>query len=88
MNILLYKPLCYDLNKSAKDINFCPDEDKIKSAINSFFLERTPTQFSWLNTIKREYKMRRVCASYPPIYWNLSNPKKEVFKKLEVMSVC
>ena len=88
MNILLYKPLYYDLNKSAYDINFYPDEDTIKYAINSFFLERTPTCFRWLETLKREYNRERVWGGdYPSIYWLLLNPRKEVFKKLEVVSV-
>ena len=88
MNILLYKPLYYDLNKSAKDINFYTDKNTIKDAINSFFLERTPTRFRWLETLKREYSIGgRIRDDYSSIYWSLSNPKKEVFKKLEVVSV-
>ena len=87
MNILLYKPLCYDLNKSANDINFYADKDIIKDAINSFFLEKTPTTFRWLESIRREYSIRRVRDDYPSIFWVLSNPRKEVFKKLEVVSV-
>ena len=84
MNILLYKPPYYNLNKSAYDINFFPDEDKIKSAINSFFLERTPTRFRWLDTLRIEYNTG---DNYPFIYWSLPNPRKEVFKELEVVSV-
>ena len=84
MNIILYKPPYYDLNKSAYDINYFPDEDTIKYAINSFFLERTRTRFRWFETLKREYN---TCDNYPLIYWTLSNPRKEVFKKLEVVSV-
>ena len=88
MNILLYKPLHYDLNKSANDIDFFPDEDKIKSAINSFFLERTPTHFRWLETLKREYSIGgRIRDDYYSIYWKLSNPRKEVFKELKAVSV-
>lgn len=82
MNILLYKPLCYDLKKSADDINFYADKDIIKDAINSFFLEITPTSFRWLETLKKEYRM----GGYPS-YWSLSNPRKEVFKQLKVVSV-
>ena len=81
MNILLYKPLYYDLNKCANDINFYPEEGIIKDAINSFFLANTPSTFHWLETLKRE---RYDTSSH---YWSLSNPKKEVFKKLEVVSV-
>ena len=88
MNILLYKPLYYDLNKSADDINYLPDEGIIKDAINSFFLERTPTRFRWLETLKREYSIGgRIRDDYSSIYWFLSNPREEVFKKLEVVSV-
>ena len=88
MNILLYKPSYYDLNKSADDINYLSDEDIIKDAINSFFLEKTPTRFRWLETLRREYNRERIWGDdYPPIYWNLPNPRKEVFKKLEVVSV-
>ena len=88
MNILLYKPLYYDLNKSADDINFITDENIIKDAINSFFLEREPTRYRWLETLKREYSIGgRVRDDYSSIYWYL-NPRKEVFKKLEVVSVC
>ena len=87
MNILLYKPLYYDLNKITKDINFYTDKNTIKDAINSFFLERTPACFRWLETLKREYSMGRIRDDYSSIYWRLSNPKKEVFKKLEVVSV-
>ena len=87
MNILLYKPLHYDLDKIAYDINFYRDEDIIKDAINSFFLERTPTRFRWLETLKREYSIGRIRDDYYSIYWSLSNPRKEVFKNLEVVSV-
>lgn len=88
MNILLYKPLYYDLDKIAYDINFYRDEDIIKDAINSFFLERTPTHFRWLETLKREYSIGgRIRDDYSSIYWFLSEPRKEVFKKLEVVSV-
>ena len=88
MNILLYKPLHNDLNKIAHDINFYPDEGVIKDAINSFFLERTPTRFRWLETLKREYSIGgRIRDDYSSIYWYLSNPREEVFKKLEVVSV-
>ena len=87
MNILLYKPLYYNLNKIAYDINFYADKDIIKDAINSFFLERTPTNFRWLETLKREYSIGRIRDDYYSIYWSLSNPRKEVFKKLEVVSV-
>ena len=86
MNILLYKPLYYDLNKSAKDINFYTDKNTIKDAINSFFLERTPTHFRWLEVFKIECSRRRKIY-YPPVYWIIPNPRKEVFKKLEVVSV-
>ena len=79
MNILLYKPLHYDLNKIANDINFYPDEDIINAAINSFFLAETPTSFRWFETFRRE---RYNTSSH---YWSLSNSKKEVFKKLEVV---
>ena len=87
MNIILYKPLYYDLNKSAYDINFCQDEDTIKGAINSFFLEKTPTYFRWLKTLKRERYRREAFDNYNTVYWSLSNPRKEVFKKLKVVSV-
>ena len=87
MNIILYKPLCYDLNECANDINFYADKDIIKDAINSFFLEKTPTTFRWLETIRREYSIGRIRNDYYSIYWSLFNPEKEVFKKLEVVSV-
>ena len=87
MNILLYKPPYYDLNKSADDINFIPDENIIKDAINSFFLGKTPSYFRWLETLRREYSIRRVRDDYSSIYWSLSNPRKEVFKQLKVVSV-
>ena len=87
MNILLYKPLYYDLNKIAYDINIFPDKDITRDAINSFFLEREPTRYRWLETLKREYSIGgRVRDDYSSIYWYL-NPRKEVFKKLEVVSV-
>ena len=87
MNILLYKPPYYNLNECANDINFYPNEDIIKDAINSFFLESTPTHFRWLETLRRECNRRENNNDYSPAYWLLSNPKKEVFKKLEVVSV-
>ena len=88
MNILLYKPLYYDLNKIAYDINFYADKDITKDAINSFFLEREPTRYRWLETLKREYSIGwRIRDDYSSIYWSLSNPREEVFKKLEVVSV-
>ena len=87
MNILLYKPLHYDLNKIAHDISFYPDEDIIKDAINSFFLEKTPTRFRWLETLRRDHYRREAFDNYNTVYWSLSNPRKEVFKKLEVVSV-
>ena len=83
MNILLYKPLHYNLNECANNINFYPDEDIIKDAINSFFLEKIPKNFRWLETLKREYRM----GGYPSVLWSLSNPRKEVFKQLKVVSV-
>ena len=87
MKLLLYKPLYYDLNKSANDINFYPDEGIIKDAINSFFLESTPTHFRWLETLRRECNRREILNNYSPAYWFFSNLNKEVFKKLEVVSV-
>ena len=87
MNILLYKPLHYNLNESANDINFYPDEGIIKDAINSFFLESIPTRFRWLETLRRERHRREVFGDSNTAYWKLSNPRKEVFKKLEVVSV-
>lgn len=88
MNILLYKPLYYDLNKSADDINFIPDENIIKDAINSFFLGKNTAYFRWLETLRRESNRERIWGyDYPSIYWSLSNPRKEVFKNLEVVSV-
>ena len=90
MNILLYKPPYYDLDKSAYDINFSPDEGIINNAINSFFLERTPTSFRWFETFRRDHRRRE---NYSPTYlspyssWSIYNPRKEVFKKLEVVSV-
>ena len=87
MNIILYKPLYYDLNKSADDINFIPDENIIKDAINSFFLGKTPSYFRWLETLRRDHYRREAFDNYNTVYWSLSNPRKEVFKKLEVVSV-
>ena len=87
MNILLYKPLCYDLNECANDINFCPDEGIINDAINSFFLAKTSTYFCWLETLRRDHYIREAFDNYNTVYWSLSNPRKEVFKKLEVVSV-
>ena len=88
MNILLYKPLHYDPDIIAYDINFYADKDITKDAINSFFLERTPTRFRWLETLKREYSIGgRIRDDYYSIYWSLSNLREEVFKKLEVVSV-
>ena len=87
MKLLLYKPLYYNLNECANDINFCPDKDMIKDAINSFFLVSTPTHLRWLETFRRECNRRENYNDYSPAYWLLSKPKKEVFKKLEVVSV-
>ena len=87
MNILLYKPLHYDLNECANDINFTPDENIIKDAINSFFLGKTPAYFRWLETLRREYNIGRIYDDYSYLYWTLHNPKKEVFKTLKVVSV-
>ena len=87
MKLLLYKPLYYDLNQCSNDINFYPEEGIIKDAINSFFLAKTSTSFFWLETFRRERNRRGVLVNYHPAYWSLSNPKKEVFKKLEVVSV-
>ena len=87
MNILLYKPLHYDLDKIAYDINVISDESAIKDAINSFFLVKTPTNFIWLETLRRECNRRENYNDCSPAYWMLSKPKKEVFKKLEVVSV-
>lgn len=88
MNILLYKPLYYDLDKIAYDINFFADKDITTDAINSFFLEKTSTRFRWLETLRREYSIGgRIRDDYSSIYWYLSNPREEVFKKLEVVSV-
>ena len=81
MNIILYKPPYYDLNKIAYDINVISDEGAIKDAINSLFLVKTSAHFRWL---KRE---GRIYDNYPLICWSLSEPRKEVFKKLEVVSV-
>ena len=87
MKLLLYKPLHYNLNECANDINFYPDEDMIKDSINSFFLVSTPPKLRWLETIRRDCIRREIYNDYSPTYWLLSNPKKEVFKKLEVVSV-
>ena len=87
MKLLLYKPPYYNLDLCANDINFYPDEGIIKDAINSFFLESTPTHFRWLETLRREYNRRENHNDYSPSYWFFSNPRKEVFKKLEVVSV-
>ena len=87
MKLLLYKPLCYDLNECANDINFYPDEGTIKDAINSFFLEKTPTNFSWLETLRRNLYRRQILTDYSPVYWSLSNSRKEVFKELKIVSV-
>ena len=87
MNILLYKPPYYDLDKSAYDINFSSDEGIINNAINSFFLEEAPRSFRWFETFRRKHCRREAFDNYPPIYWRLSNPREEVFKKLEVVSV-
>ena len=87
MKLLLYKPPYYNLNECANDINFYPDEGIIKDAINSFFLEKTPTSFSWFETLRRNHYRRKILIDYSPVYWSLSNHRKEVFKKLEVVSV-
>lgn len=84
MHILLYKPSSYDLHQCARDINFYPDEDIIKDAINSFFLGKGPSGFRWLETIRRERTRRECYGDYSPALWNLSNPKK-VFKTLIVV---
>lgn len=92
MKLLLYKPFYYDLNQCSDDINFYPDKNMIKNAINSFFLVSTPSNFRWLytlklETLKREYNRRENHNDYSPVYWKLPKPKEEVFKKLEVVSV-
>ena len=87
MKLLLYKPLHYDLNKSANDINFYPDEGIIKDAINSFFLKKEPTNFRWFETLRREHYRREVFGDSNTVYWKLFKTNKEVFKKLEVVSV-
>ena len=87
MKLLLYKPLYYNLNECANDINYYPEEDIIKDAINSFFLVSTPTNLRWLETLRRDCIRREIYNDYSPAYWFLSNPRKEVFKKLEVVSV-
>ena len=90
MKLLLYKPPYYNLDLCANDINFYPDEDIINAAINSFFLAETPTSFRWFETFSRDRCRRQ---NYPSNYlspyssWGISNLKKEVFKKLEVVSV-
>ena len=81
MNILL---LHYDLNKN---INPYPDENIIKDTINSLFLTRTSAHFCWLYTIKRVYNRGKTYYDYSSIYWSLSNPRKEIFKELKVVSV-
>lgn len=85
MNILLYKPLRYDLVQCANDINFYSDGGIIKDAINSFFLAKTPTNFNWVETLRRNHYRRENYNDYSSAYWKLSNPEKEVFKKLEVV---
>ena len=87
MKLLLYKPLYYNLDQCANDIKFYPDKDMIKDAINSFFLESTPTHFRWLETIRRDCDRRENHNDYSPAYWFFSNLDKGVFKKLEVVSV-
>ena len=90
MNILLYKPLCYDLNECANDINFYPEEGIIKDAINSFFLVEAPMSFRWFETFRRDrFRRENYSSDYLSPYssWSISNLKKEVFKKLEVVSV-
>ena len=84
MHILLYKPPSYDPDQCARDINFYPDEDIIKDAINSFFLGKGPLGFRWLETIRREYARRGCYGDHSPAYWRLSNTKK-VFKTLTVV---
>ena len=84
MNILLYKPLYYDLNKIAKDINVISDEGAIKDSINSFFSERAPSCFRRIYTLKRGFG---VYDNYPSIYWTPSSPRREAFKELKVVSV-
>ena len=90
MKLLLYKPLRYDLNQCSNDINFCPDKDMIKDAINSFFLVEAPMSFRWFETFRRDRCRRENYSSdylSPYSSWSISNLKKEVFKKLEVVSV-
>ena len=87
MNILLYKPPYYDLNKSADDINFFPDEGMVNDSINSFFLSKSPTDFRWFETLRRDCYRRRAFDDYNTSYWKLSKINKEVFKKLAVVSV-
>ena len=87
MKLLLYKPLYYNLNECANDINFFPDEGIINDAINSFFLAKTPTSFIWLETLRRWRNRREFFVDCHPTCWSLSNPKKEVFKELKVVSV-
>ena len=84
MNIILYKPLYYDLKKCSYDVVIIPEKGAIKDAINSFFLVKTSTHFCWLYTLKRD---GRICDNYPSVFWSHSNPRKEVFKKLKVVSV-
>ena len=87
MKLLLYKPPYYNLDLCAVDISFCPDKDMIKDAINSFFLVSTPPNLRWFETLRRDCIRREIYNDHSPTYWLLSNPKKEVFKKLEVVSV-
>ena len=87
MKLLLYKPLYYDLNECANDINFFPDKGIIKDAINSFFLEKAPISFCWFETLRGERYRREAFDDYNTVYWKLSRPNKKVFKKLEVVSV-
>lgn len=84
MHILLYKPSSYDPDQCARDINFYPNKDIIKDAINSFFLGEGFLGFRWLETIRRERTRRECCGDHSPAYWRLSNPKK-VFKTLIVV---
>lgn len=82
MNIILYKPPYYDLDLCANT-----DENIIRDVINSLFLSRTSAHFHWLYTIKRVYNRGRIYYDYSSIYWSLSNPMKEKFKELKVVSV-
>ena len=87
MKLLLYKPLYYNLDLCANDINFYPDEGIINAAINSFFLAEAPMSFRWLETFRRDHYRGEPAYLSPYSSWSLSNPRKEVFKKLEVVSV-